>query len=213
MLAMKANLQHEPNPILRAALAGMMVLVALVSSNETARGDEANSAKEIANLQSQVDQLSKEIEPLKTQVYLLSKRVRPLPETFHTDASAIQISQITTGWTKRPSPSGPGDNGVAPIITFDLKNIGTAPITDINLLVSFYRPDKEVIGGATIGLLDASEGPLRPGMWQKVTFDYHLLHFPETRSVIALNADLYLQTDPGSYALIDTYKISPSLEP
>src|SRR5713101_5764357 len=82
-----------------------------------------------------------------------------------------------------------------------------------NLIVSFYKPDKEVIGGATIGLLDASEAPLRTGMWQKVTIDYHLIQFPDTRSVIALNADLYLQTDPGSYALIATYKVSPSLEP
>jgi hypothetical protein len=40
-----------------------------------------------------------------------------------------------------------------------------------NLIVSFFKPDKEVIGGATIALLDASEAPLRTGMWKKVTID------------------------------------------
>jgi hypothetical protein len=38
-----------------------------------------------------------------------------------------------------------------------------------NLIVSFCKPDKEVIGGATIALLDASEAPWRTGMWKKVT--------------------------------------------
>jgi hypothetical protein len=103
-------------------------------------------------------------------------------------------------------------NGVAPIVTFELKNIGEKPITDINLIVSYYRPDKEVIGGGTIGLRDSSDAPLRTGMWQKVTIDYHLIQFPDSQSVAPLNADLYLQTDPGSYALIGTYKISTSVE-
>jgi hypothetical protein len=50
-------------------------------------------------------------------------------------------------------------------------------------------------------------------MWQKATIDYHLIQFPETGSAIALNADLYLQTDPGSYALIGTYQVSPGVVP
>jgi hypothetical protein len=62
-------------------------------------------------------------------------------------------------------------------------------------------------------LRDASDAPLRTGMWQKVTIDYHLIQFPETGSAMALNADLYLQTDPGSYALIGTYQVSPGVLP
>jgi hypothetical protein len=193
----------------------MTGVVALVLSHKTAYGAEVDLTQEIAKLQAQADQLSKEIEPLKSEVYLLSKQVRPSPPSFHIDAGAIQVSQLTTAWTNRPSASAVGGNGFAPIITFDLKNIGTKPVTDIYLIVSFYKPDKEVIGGAIVGLLDSSEAPLSTGMWQKVTIDYHLIQFPDTRSVIALNADLYLQTDPdpNSYVLIDTCKISPSVEP
>ena len=201
----------------RALLAAMIGLVVLVSTNETARGESVNVSQEIANLQAQTDQLSKEIETLKRQVAGMEQMSKliiriPLPAPFHTDAAAIQISGIATAWVKVPTTSGPGLD-ITPIINFDLKNIGTTPITSINLMVSFYKPDKEVIGGGTLDLLDSNDAPLGTGMRQKVTLDYHSVGFPETRSAFALNADLYLQTDPGSYVLIDTCQISPSVEP
>ena len=209
---MNANPRRESS-LRRALLAGTIGL-SFVLSNESAFSDSLNLTKEIAKLQAQTDQLSKEIETLKGQVALMEHArlyTFQSPPSFHTAASALQISQLTTAWTKRPG--GSDGSGVAPIINFELKNIGTKPITDINLILSLYKPDKEVIGGATIGLRDASDAPLRTGMWQKVTIDYHLIQFPETGSAIALNADLYLQTDPGSYALIGTYQVSPGVLP
>jgi outer membrane murein-binding lipoprotein Lpp len=217
---MKANLQHEPSSTWMAFLAAMIGLVIAASSSDTARGAEVNSSDEIAGLQAQTDKLSKEVETLKAEVATVEQKWNKIasiqPPAFHTAASAIQISRVTTAWCKRPSPGGGGgSSGVAPLINFELKNIGAAPITDINIIVSFYKPDKEVIGGATIsiGMLDIEEGPLRTGMWKKVTIPCGWVVFPEVRSVIALNADLFLQTDPGSYVLIDTYEISPTLEP
>ena len=212
---MKAILVHEPKSVWRGFIAAMMVFVVVALSSENARGAAVNLATEVAGLQAQTDQLSKEIETLKAEVAAVEQKWKQIasvkPPSFHTDAATIQISGMATAWTVRPSASGSGSNGVAPIITFDLKNIGSAPITDINIILSLYKPDKEVVGGASIGLLDDSEGPLRTGMWKKVRIDY--LQFPATRSVVALDADLYLQTDPGSYVLIGTYKISPRLEP
>jgi hypothetical protein len=209
---MKANRWRESS-LRRAVLAGTIGL-AFVLSNKTASSDSLNLPGEIGKLQAQTDQLTKEIDTLKGKVAVI-EQARPYtfrsPPSFHTDASALQISQPTTAWTKRPD--GPAVSGVAPTINFELKNIGTKPITDINLIVSFYKPDKEVIGGGTIGLRDSSDGPLRTGMRQKVTIDYHLIQFPETRSAIALNADLYLQTNPGSYALIGAYQVSPGVLP
>src|ERR1700722_18834207 len=128
---MRANLQRETS-LIRALLAGTIGL-ALVLSNRSALSDSLNLPREIAKLQAQTDQLSKEIDTLKSQLSLM-EQARPYtfrtPTSFHTDASALQISQPTTAWTERPG--GFDGSGVAPIITFELKNIGTKPITDIN---------------------------------------------------------------------------------
>lgn len=211
---MKANVQYEAS-LIRAILV-VMIGLTLVLSSKIVQGDSTDLSQEIASLQAQTDQLNKEIETLKGQVALMEHArlyIFRSPPSFHTDAATIQISQLTTAWMNRRSVSAIGAGGVVPIITFDLKNVGAAPIANINLLVSFYKPDKEVIGGGTLDLLGSNDAPMRTGMWKKVTIDDHVIQFPETRSAVALNADLYLQTDPGSYVLIDTYKISPSLEP
>jgi len=212
---MKTIARRGASPITRGLFTLLIGLVCLFLSDRTARCDSADLSQQITNLQTQADQLSKEIETLKTEVAAVEQKWKKIasirPPSFHTDASAIQISQLTTAWTKRPD--GPAVSGVAPIITFELKNIGAKPITDINLIVSFYKPDKEVIGGATLGLLDSSDAPLRTGMWQKVTIDYHLLQFPETRSAIPLNADLYVETQWGSYAHIGSYEVSSTVAP
>jgi hypothetical protein len=213
---MKASRQHDASSMWRSLVAALIGVLCLVLLNETALSDSADLSQEIADMRTAIDQLNKEIETLKKEAAAVEQKWEKIaserPPSFHTQAAAIRISQLTAAWVNRPSFSGSGYEGVAPIITFNLKNVGTTSITDINLLVSFYKPDKEVIGGGMIGVLDSTNAPWRPGMWQKVTIDHHLLQFPVTRSMIALNADLYVETEMGSYALIGNYKISPRLE-
>lgn len=214
---MTASPYDHASLMARGLVVALSGLVCLGLSSEAAYGNSADLSRDITNLQAQIVQLNKEIETLKAEAASVEQKWNKISSehfpSFHTDAAAIQLSRITTAWSNRPSASGSGDDGVAPIVTFDLKNIGTAPITDINLLVSFYKPDKEVIGGGMIGLLDSTNAPLRTGMWQKVTIDSHSLQFPVTRSIIPLNADLYVETEPGSYALIGTYQVSPGVVP
>jgi hypothetical protein len=99
----------------------------------------------------------------------------------HDPAKELEVSGIETYWIV-DSPRQ-GQNYIAPVVRFRLKNRGSEPLVAIQARARFPAPDQEEVWGSIQEQVSTWSNPLAPGMDREVTVRsagrYHAAAEPE----------------------------------
>lgn len=125
----------------------------------------------------------------------------------------IEISNVRTYWTIDRNVMG-GQPLVIPYMRFNIKNVGTNPITKLNFSASFELTDKkEMLGeGSSYVISPYSDHPLKPGYSKEVFFGSGTGYVTSGydayyRSYPRVNADMYVEVNDSPKRIIKEIRI------
>jgi hypothetical protein len=182
-----------------------LMLWLCLGASSTVRAD-SSPARLVARLRQQ-------IETERSQAHLLHDRLvkdyitmysapwrnRPYPP--NRAAPAVAITDLETWWDSK-------GGALAPTFRFHLHNVGSEPITNLDLRCTYYLPGGTKFGSSGDGLVPNVVQIIAPGQWMTVLFGSNRYTGESVIRPLTVRAEIDLSTYEGTH-LLRQITISP----
>lgn len=198
---------RAPNALL---LTTTMLLWLGVSPSARADSSEAEA---VARLRQKIEAQQSEVRSLQERLAkasnTLTMGLSPTPPHARKPAP-VEITDIETWWDSDDRPPF----GLAPSFRFRLRNIGSKPITNLDLSCTYYLASGTKFGSGENSIVPNVVQIIPPGYWMTVQFDWREYSRteggePPVLRPMTVQAEIVLSTDENTRDIVRRITIPP----
>jgi len=193
-------------------LNAFMAILLLWLGRSSSVGADSSEAGLVARLRQKVEAQRSEVRALRERLTKdeLAMGLSPGRASPRNPAPAVEITDIETWWDSDERPPF----GLAPTFRFHLHNIGSKPITSLDLSCTYYLASGTKFGSGENSIVPNVVQIIPPGYWMTVQFDWREYSRtgggePPVLRPMTVQAEIVLSTDENTRDIVRRITIPP----